>query len=66
MVSSSKEAPESEEGMAKLESYESMVVGGEVEGDLRLRGLDIVSGASAGPLLHSFLFFVASTDGLVA
>ena len=38
-----------------------MIVGGEVEDDLHLRVLGITSGASAGPLLRSFLTLVAFT-----
>ena len=60
LVSKSKEALESEDGMAP-DSYESSAEGGEVEGDLHFRVLGITSGASAGPLLRSFLSLAACT-----
>ena len=58
LVSKSKEALESEDGMAP-ELYESSAEGGEAEGDLRFRVVGITSGASAGPLLCSFLSLAA-------
>ena len=61
LVSKSKEALESEDGMAP-ELYESSAEGGEAEGDLRFRLLGITSEASAGPLLRSFLRLAACTD----
>ena len=60
LVSKSKEALESEDGMA-LELYESSAEGGEAEGDLRFRVLGITCGATAGPLLRSFLSLAACT-----
>ena len=60
LVSKSKEAFESEEGTAP-ESYESSAEEGEVVGDLCFRVVGITSGASAGPLLLSFLSLAACT-----
>ena len=58
LVSKSREALESEDGMAP-ESYESSTKGGEEEGDLCFRVLEITSGASAAPLLRNFLSLAA-------
>ena len=59
LVSKSKEALESEDGIAP-ESYESSFEEGEAMGDLCFRVVGITSGASAGPSLLSFLFLAAS------
>ena len=58
LVSKSKEALESEEGMAS-ESYKSLAEEGEALGDLRFRVVGITSGTSAGPSLLSFLSLAA-------
>ena len=60
LVSKSKDALESEDGMA-LESYESSAEEEEAVGDLRFRVVGITTGASAGPLLHNFLILAACT-----
>ena len=58
LVSKSKEALESEDGTAP-ESYKSSTEEGEAVGNLRFRVVGITSGASAGPLLLSFLSLAA-------
>ena len=60
LVSKSKEALESEDGTAP-ESYESSAEEEEEVGDLRFQVVGIASGASAGPLLLSFLSLAACT-----
>ena len=60
LVSKSKEALESEDGMA-LESYESSAEEGEAVGDLRFRVVGITSGASVGPSLRYLLSLAACT-----
>ena len=60
LVSKSKEALESEEGMA-LESYESLAEEGEAVGELHFRVVGITSGTSAGLSLLSFLSLAACT-----
>ena len=60
LVSKSKEALESEDGIAP-KSYESSFEEAEAVGDLCFRVVGITSGASAGPSLLSFLFLAACT-----
>ena len=60
LVSKSREALESEEGTTP-ESYESSAEEGEAVGDLHFRVVGIASGATAGPLLLSFLSLAACT-----